>query len=134
MSGNSVKTIDKIISFLSYISAGWVGFIYCILLYIGKKTPSHFLRYNVFQSIFISLLFFVLAAVLGFIFNILLHIPIFNAIISWVILLFNKPILLQYSIIQILTIVLVLYLSVTSLFGKYPRIIWISKVIDNAAR
>lgn len=134
MYGNSVKTIDKIISFLSYISAGWVGFIYCIILYIGKKSPSHFLRYNVFQSIFISLLYFVLAAVLGFVFNILLHIPILNAIISWIILLFNKPMLLQYSIIQILTIVLVFYLSVTSLLGRYPRIIWISKVIDNAAR
>lgn len=133
MSAN-IKTIDRIISFFTYISAGWVGFIYCIILYIGKKNPSHFLRFNVFQSIFISLLYFVLASVIGFVSNILLHIPILNAIISWFILLFNKPIFLQYSIIQTLTVILVLYLSITSLLGKYPRILWISKIIDKQAR
>lgn len=134
MPQSCVKVSDRIISFLTYISAGWIGFIYCIILYIGKKNPSHFLRYNVFQSIFISLLYFVLASIIGFVSNLLLHIPILNTIVSWFILLLNKPVFLQYSIIQIATLILIFYLSILSLLGKYPRIFWISKIIDRQAR
>jgi len=132
--GSSIRLIDRIISFLTYLTAGWVGFIYCIILYIRKKNPSHFLRFNVFQSIFISLLLFVLSMGMGFICNLLLHIPFINTIVSWFLLIFNRPILLDYSAIQIFILGLVFYMAIFSLCGRYPRVFWVSRIIDNAAR
>ena len=88
---------DRIISVISYVTAGWVGLIYMVILYFMKKPASLFLRYNIFQSIFISFFYFLLCMILGFISNILLQIPLINALVSWFILLFNRPIIFEYS-------------------------------------
>ena len=47
---DSIGIFDRIISFLSYITAGWGGMIVLVVMYFRKKTPSHFLRYNAMQS------------------------------------------------------------------------------------
>lgn len=124
---------DRIVSFLSYITAGWAGLIFCVILYFRKKLPSRFLRFNVFQSIFISLLYFILCMVLGFIFDLLLHVPFINYLVSQILLIFNRPVFYDYSIIQIFMIGLFLYMALFSLFGRYPRIYKISSIIDYAA-
>ena len=91
---------DRIISVISYVTAGWVGLIYMVILYFVRKPASLFLRYNIFQSIFISFFYFLLCMIFGFISNILLQIPLINALVSWFILLFNRPVIFEYSAIQ----------------------------------
>lgn len=131
----SISFPDRFVSCLSYITVGWIGLIYCIIRYIQKKPTSQFIRYNVFQAIFISLLYFVACMVLGFVFDLLMHIPFLGTLISWIYLFFNHSIIAEYSIIQIFICGLFLYMAVSSLFGRYPRVYWISsKVIDPAAR
>lgn len=131
----SVRFADRLISFLTYVTVGWAGLICCVILFFLKKTPSHFLRYNVFQSIFISFFYFVACMVLGFICDLLLHVPYLNTLVSHIYLIFNKPVLYSYSILQIFVIGLFIYMAVFSLLGLYPRVYWVSaKVIDNAAR
>lgn len=135
MSGSSaISVADRVVSLLSYITAGWVGLIYLVIMYFRKKNPSVFLRYNVFQSIFISFFYFVLCMTLGFIANLLLAIPFINTIVSWFILIFNRPIVLEFSIIQIFMIGLFLYMSVFAFIGRYPRVYWVSKIIDHSVR
>ena len=51
----SVGIFDRLVSFLSYVTAGWGGMIALVILYIRKKNPSKFLRYNAFQSILTDL-------------------------------------------------------------------------------
>ena len=125
---------DRIISVISYVTAGWVGLIYMVILYFMNKPASLFLRYNIFQSIFISFFYFLLCMIFGFISNILLQIPLINALVSWFILLFNRPVIFEYSAIQTLVMGLFIYMSVFSLFGQYPRVYKLSKIIDSAAR
>ena len=125
---------DRTVSVLSYLTAGWAGIIVCAVLYFRKKSPSHFLRYNVFQSIFLSLLFFVLALGLGLVFKFLSYIPFINYLVAQIVLFFNRPVVFDYSVIQTFIITLVIYLSAFSISGKYPRIYWISQIIDHAAR
>lgn len=134
MQQRTVGAFDKIVSALSYLTAGWAGMIVCVLMYFRKKTPSHFLRYNVFQSIFISLLYFILALGLGLLFQFLSYIPFINYLVAQISLFFNRPVFFNYSVIQTFTIGLVVYLSFFSICGKYPRVYWISKIIDHAAR
>lgn len=136
----SPSTSERIFSALSYLTVGWIGLIYFIVLYFAKKPITYFLRYNVFQSIFISLLYFVLSMVLGLVANLLLHIPYINYLVSQILFFFNRPILSisflgdSFSIIQVFTIGLILYLAIMALLGKYPRIYKISSIIDRSAR
>ena len=130
----TVGWLDRIISVLSYISAGWFGMIYLIILYFRKKMPSRFLRYNIFQSIFISLLFFVLSFGFGLVLKFLSYIKFLNYLVATITFQFNRPILFQYSLIQVFVIGLTLYMSIICLMGRLPRVFWVSKIIDNSVR
>ena len=130
----SVGIVDRLVSFLSYISAGWFGMIYCIVLFVGKKMPSMFVRYNVFQSIFISLLYFVLSFGFGLLLKFLSYIPFLNYIVATITFQFNRPVFFDYSFIQTFMIGLTIYMAVVSILGRRPRVFWVSKIIDNAVR
>ena len=130
----SVGIVDRLVSFLSYVSAGWFGMIYCIVLFIGKKMPSMFVRYNVFQSIFISLLYFVLSFGFGLLLKFLSYIPFLNYIVATITFQFNRPVFFDYSFIQTFMIGLTIYMAVVSILGRRPRVFWVSKIIDNAVR
>ena len=125
---------DRIISVISYVTAGWVGLIYMVILYFVRKPASLFLRYNIFQSIFISFFYFLLCMIFGFISNILLQIPLINALVSWFILLFNRPVIFDFSAIQSIVLGLFIYMSVMALMGKFPRVYWVSRIIDKSVR
>ena len=128
---DSIGIFDRIISFLSYITAGWGGMIVLVVMYFRKKTPSHFLRYNAMQSIFISLLYFIIAMGLELILKFLSYIPFINYLVAQIAFFFNRPLLLDYSLIQLFTTCLIAYLAISSLLGIYPRVYWISKnIID----
>lgn len=128
------KFSERLVSFVSYITVGWGGMIYCVLMYLGKKNISHFVRFNIFQSIFISFLFFVLCMVLGFVIDVLLHVPFVNYLVSQIMLFFNQPLLFDYSLVQLFIIGLFIYMAVFSLMGKYPRVYKLSKIVENASR
>ena len=125
-----ITAFDRIASSLSYITAGWFGLIYCVILALQKKKLSKFLRYNVYQSIFIVLLVFLCCAIFGLLFNILSHIPIIQILVSWVQLILFKPVIFGRSILQLVIGFVVLYSAAVSLTGKEPRIYWISGIID----
>lgn len=72
--------------------------------------------------------------IFGFISNILLQIPLINALVSWFILLFNRPIIFEYSAVQALVTGLFIYMSVVALLGKMPRVYWVSRIIDKSVR
>ena len=125
---------DRIISVISYVTAGWVGLIYMVILYFVRKPASLFLRYNIFQSIFISFFYFLLCMIFGFISNILLQIPLINALVSWFILLFNRPVIFEYSAIQSFVMGLFIYMSVMALMGNFLSVYWVSRIIDKSVR
>ena len=130
----SVSIFDRIFSAISYLTAGWGGVIILFLLYLRKKHVSHFLRFNALQSIFLALLFFILSMGVGLIANILKYIPIINYIVNSILFFFNRPILFQWSFIQLFMLGLTVYMVVFSLLGKYPRIYKLSKIIDYNAK
>lgn len=72
--------------------------------------------------------------ILGFVSNILLQIPLINALVSWFILLFNRPFIFEYSAVQALVTGLFIYMSVVALLGKMPRVYWVSRIIDKSVR
>lgn len=130
----SIGAFDRLISVLTYVTAGWAGFIYCVIMYFRKRNPSVFIKYNVFQSIFISLLLLVLSMGLELISKFLSYIPFINYLNAQIFFLLNRPVLFDYSLIQLLLSALVIYLAGFSLLGKYPRLYWVSSIIDRSVR
>ncbi len=129
-----ISFADKLFSAFSYLSAGWFGLIVSVIFYFRKRSLSRFLQFNIFQSIFISLVFFVLSFGIGLIFKMLSYIPFLNYLVAQISFFLNVPVLFDYSIVQVFLTGLLIYLCVFSLLGKYPRIFYISKIIDNSVR
>ena len=130
----NVSIYDRIIAPVSYITAGWAGLIYFVILYFRKKTSSHFLRFNVFQSIIVAVIYFLFYHVLELILMLLSKIPIIQILVSWFQFLFMRELFFHYSLIQVLLNGFVIYLVVLSALGYYPRIYKLSDVIDKNAR
>lgn len=122
--------IERIVASLSYITMGFAGFIYMLIGLFTRAQLRPFTQYHIFQSIFISILFFLLNYVLGFILNVLSYVPFINKLVAQITFYLNAPIILTYSIIQLLVFGLILYLAITSLMGLYSRIPYISDIID----
>lgn len=124
------EPIERIIAALSYLTMGFVGFVWLLIGLFTKAGLKPFLQYHIFQSIFISILFAVVSIFIGWICNLLSLIPLVNIVVAQITFLLNTPIIFNYSIIQVVIYSFLTYLAITSLLGKYSYVIWISDIIN----
>ena len=127
-----IYPIERIISALSYLTAGGVGFVWLIIAAIAKKRVTPFLLYHIMQSIFISIAYYIVIELYKLLFIVLAKIPI----VSTVTFIFDNlvngslSIFMGRSLLQVLRTGVVLYLTVTSFMGQYSYIPYISNIID----
>lgn len=126
---NEPLPMEKLIASLSYLTMGFVGFIWLLIGIFTKNTLRPYLKYHIFQSIFISIAYFLASAFIGFILNILSIIPIINQLVLAFTFYFNAPILFGFSVIEFACFAVVLYLVVTSIQGKFSYIPWVSEIV-----
>ena len=126
--------IERIVAALSYITFGLAGFIWLLIGLITRKNLKSYLQYHVFQSIFLSILYFLVSAFLGLIMNILSLIPFVGQLILRVTFYLNAPMILGFSLIQGIINVVLIYLVITSLQGKYSYLPWVSDIIRSNVR
>ena len=126
--------IERIVSALSYMTSGFIGFVWLLLGIFTKSNVRPFLKYHIFQSIFLAIAYFLLCQILGMLAAIISYIPFVNNAILMVAYLLNAPILFGISIIQILIYTLMVYLVVTSMQGRYSYLPWISDIIKMNVR
>lgn len=133
-SQNEPLLIEKIIASLSYISAGAVGFIWLLFAFFTKNNLKPFLKYHIFQSIFISFTLLVVNLFFGLIMNILSFIPLVGQLIMNITFYFNAPLLFGLSLIELFITMVVFYLVFTCLQGQYSYLPWISEIIKANVR
>lgn len=126
--------MEKLVSALSYLSMGFVGFIYIIIMVLTKRNIKPFLKYHIFQSIFISIGYYLLCVFTGLICNILLFIPFINKITTMIIYYLTIDIVFGFSFIGMCCYAVLFYLIITSLQGKYSYIPWVSDIIKMNVR
>lgn len=131
---NQPLLIEKIIASLSYITFGFVGFFWLLLGIFTRNNLRPYLKYHIFQSIFISIAYFLLGAFLGLIMNILSVIPFVNQLVLQLTFYLNAPILLGFSLIQSFVYILIIYLVVTCFQGQFSYLPWISEIIKANVR
>lgn len=122
-----IYPIERLISALTYLTTGLVGFVWLIIAAIMKKHVTPFLMYHILQSIFISMAYFLIATFAKLIYVILYKIPLINAIPYFI----NMPIpfLFGLSILQTLTTAVILYLAITAAMGLYSYVPYVSNII-----
>lgn len=131
---NSALPIERIIAVLTYITAGWVGFIWLLIGIFTKNTIRPFLKYHIFQSIFLSFTYLILSIFLKLIMNILSVIPFLNQLVMRLTWYLNMPLILDYSLINLTIFGIVFYLAFTSFQGQYSYIPWVSDIIKANVR
>ena len=129
MSNNQAPFFDRILASASYITFGTVGFIWLLFVYLTKHELKGYLRYHIFQSIFIAILYFIVSSIIGLIMQIFSVIPIINSVTTRIYFWLNMPIFYSFSIINSLISLILLYLVFTSLQGKLSYIPWVSEII-----
>jgi len=122
--------IERLVVSLSYLTMGFIGFIWLVLGAFTKTRSSEFVRYHIFQAIFISILLFILNALIGIICDALSFIPFVKVLIQNVYFLLNAPIFLHYSIIQTVFYLFLAYLMITSALGIYTYVPFVSDIIS----
>ena len=122
--------IERIVASLSYLTMGMAGFIWLIISLFTKARLRPFLQYHIFQSIFLSLLFVVLWVLINILSNILGYIPFIKTVLAQIIFWLNMPLIFEYSLIQTIIYLLLLYLAFTSFMGKYSYVLCVSDIID----
>lgn len=124
---------DRGISAASYLTMGFVGFIWMIICYLAGKPPMPFVKYHIIQSIFISIIIYLIKIVGTIILGFVGIIPFIGALINNIVYYFvlYPTMLFGLSIIQLALLMLIIYLTVTSFMGKYTVIPWVS---DNIKR
>ena len=122
--------IERIIAALTYLTMGMVGFIWLIIGLFTKARLKPFLQYHIFQSIFISLGFALLSILIGWLSNILSFIPLINRLVAQITFLLNMPLIFDYSLLQSVIYIFIIYLAVTAFIGRFSYIPWVSDIID----
>ena len=100
MYDRQIPLTERIIAVATYLTMGFVGFVWLIIVLIRRSQLTRFLQYHIFQSIFISLAYVLLCYILGLTMNILSFVPFINVLVAQIALFLNAPLIFSFSIIQ----------------------------------
>jgi len=122
--------VDRVIAALSYMTFSFVGAVWFIINQIRHKEITVFLKYHIIQSIFLSLALYIFSLILSMLIEILDVIPFVQVLVRQLYFIFNTPVFMNYSIIQLFVYSLFGYLIVTSAMGLYSYVPWVSNIIS----
>lgn len=125
-----VSVLEKIIGIGTYLTAGFIGFIWIILAVASKSTLKPFLRYHIYQSIFLSILYFLFSTFVNLLLNILSYVPFVKIVVGHISFYLSVPIIAHLSIISLIILLVEIYLIIGVVKNKYSYIPWVSDVIN----
>ena len=126
--------LEKVISALTYLSAGFVGFVWIIIMAVRRTYPSKFVMFHIMQSIFLSLGYVIINYVFWHVVNLISYIPFINRIVRQLVYIFNQPYVFGYSFMQCIIYGTLMYLVVFAFMGLYAYIPVVSDIIKSNFR
>lgn len=122
------SAVEKIIAILSYIFP-LIGFAIIIITAIMKKDMKPFLKYHIFQSIFIAFTLWLLISGLTLLMNLVSYIPLIKNIVGIITFFLNTPLLLGFSAVTFVYFIFVLYLILGVIRNSDSYVPWVSNII-----
>lgn len=133
MYNTKVAPIEKIIAILSYYSMGIVGLIWFLIAHFTKNRVKPFLRYNIIQSMLISILLAIFHITLSIILSIFAIIPVLNVIAGQINFFLSFKLIkllgLSFSIIELFIFILLGYIVIGILLGRIFYLPFLTKVV-----
>lgn len=125
--------IDRLIAIASYLTGGLVGLIIIIYTTLTGKFLKSYLKFHIYQSIFIPIVLYVFNLLLSILMGFVRFIPIVGFLINNYIYnpLFEYPLIFGYSIVVTVFYIFWSYLIITALLGKYSEVPWVSKIVKD---
>lgn len=127
---SQVSMLEKIIGIGTYLTAGFLGFIWIILAVMTKNTLKPFLRYHIYQSIFLSILYFLFSTFVNLLLSILSYVPFVKILVGRISFFLSVPLVAHLSIISLIILLIEIYLIIGVIKNKYSYIPWVSDVIN----
>ncbi len=126
------SAVDRIISIFTYYTLGFFGLIWLLFCHLTKKRIDSFLAFNIYQSIFLSVVFTVIVYLYSISLNLISVVPFIGKLaVKFDIFINQTPIYFSYTISTLVLFIILLYLSIFSLMGKKPYVPLISDVINS---
>lgn len=122
------SAFEKLTAVLSYIFP-LIGFVFIIIAALMKKDLKPFLKYHIFQSIFIAFALWLILTGLTYLFNLLSYIPVLKNIIGMITFFLNTPIIFGFSIITFVYCMFIFYLIFGVIRGSDSYVPWVSDII-----
>ncbi len=121
---------DRVVSFISYYTFGIFGLVWLIFTYAIKRKVTPFLSYNIYQAIFISIVFAVISLVYDIAMGLMNIIPIISNLAKVFDTILNKvPVFFTFSLASLIVTVFITLLALISLFGYKPKLPVVSDII-----
>lgn len=125
-----VSTSDKVLSGLSCLTSGLIGFIWLIVAHIKGYRISTFGKFYALQSILVFFAFYVISLVLSIFMGILGILPFIGPFfVNIFYAIADKPVLFGYSLASLFVGGVALYMGIFAFAGWYARIPFISNNI-----
>lgn len=133
MMNNSI--INRLISMICYLTAGFFGIIYFIFMYMVKKPMSSYVVFNIYQSIFISIFLYILSFVYRIFLDLIGIVPFVGKyVLTLDSIIFKIPIAYGYTIAGLLVLMFSLYFVINCLLGIKPYVPFVSQIVHDNFR
>lgn len=95
-----------------------------------KKDMKPFLKFHIYQSIFIAFALWLLVTGLGFALGLVSYIPVVKNIVSMITFYLNLPLFFGFSVITLVYFIFLVYLITGALIGRKSYVPWVSDIIS----
>lgn len=121
--------LERLISAATYVFP-LIGFVFIIIAVLMKKDMKPFLKFHIYQSIFIAFALWLLVTGLGFALGLVSYIPVVKNIVSMITFYLNLPLFFGFSVITLVYFIFLVYLITGALIGRKSYVPWVSDIIS----
>ena len=126
----NISLTDKIVSVLTYYTFGIFGLIWLVYAYLAKKSINSFCIFNIYQSIFISVILYIISLLWGIAIGFISVVPLIGKfMVSLDIFINQTPMYFSFTLSGFVLMVFLSYLAVLSFLGKKPFVPYVSNII-----
>lgn len=126
----NISLTDKIVSVLTYYTFGIFGLIWLVYAYLAKKSINSFCIFNIYQSIFVSVVLYIISLLWGIAIGFISVVPLIGKfMVSLDIFINQTPMYFSFTLSGFVLMVFLSYLAVLSFLGKKPFVPYVSNII-----
>lgn len=126
----NISLTDKIVSVLTYYTFGIFGLIWLVYAYLAKKSINSFCMFNIYQSIFISVMLYIISLLWGIAIGFISVVPLIGKFMVFLDVFINQtPMYFSFTLSGFVLMVFLSYLAVLSFLGKKPFVPYVSNII-----